>query len=130
MTTIKDRLGSDLKFPINGNFEPVSQLDTLIQDIQQLLLTAPGERLYRPEYGCEIVNMLWENIDKVEQAGKEAIKSSLKLFEPRITVTDVVSQINRDTGLIIFGIKFIINNTDTSVNLIFPLRTSSAISNA
>lgn len=128
MASIKDRLGQDLKFPINGNFEPVSEIDALIQDIEQLLLTAPGERVFRPEFGCNLKNMIWENVDTVAEQGKEQIKSALALFEPRITVLDVISTMNRDTGLVTFGIKFYINNTDSVVNLVFPFRTSDAIS--
>lgn len=128
--SIKDRLGSDLKFPIVGNFEPVSGIPTLIQDIQQLLLTSPGERVFRPNFGCKLNSMVWENIDSVSENGAAEIKAALTLYEPRITVTQVISNVNRDTGLVIFGIKFIIKNTDTQVNLVFPFRTSAVISQA
>lgn len=124
------RLGSDLKFPINGNFESVKGLDLLLQDIQQLLLTMPGERVFRPDFGCPLRTQIWENIDEVASSGIGAIKASLAKFEPRITVTSVTSSINRNTDLIVFKISFLVNSTDTAVNLIFPFRASSVISAA
>jgi len=128
--TLALRLGHDLKFPINGNFEPISGLDLLLQDIQQLLLTVPGERVGRPTYGCALRNQIWENIDQAYLNGASEIRAALSKFEPRITVTSVTGQVNRNTGLILFSIRFIVNATDTSANLIFPLRTSNQISAA
>jgi phage baseplate assembly protein W len=124
------RLGFDLKFPINGNFEPISGLNLLLQDIQQLLLTVPGERVGRPTYGCNLRNQIWENIDQAYINGAAEIRAALGKYEPRINVTAVTGKINRNTGLIVFSIRFVVKSTDTSVNLIFPLRTSQQISAA
>lgn len=128
--TLEELIGQDLLMPIDGNFKPVKGLNLLLQDIQQLLLTVPGERVMRPTYGCNIRNQIWENIDSAAANGSEAIRSALELYEPRITVTDVSSTINRNTDLITFNIKFYIKNTDTILNLLFPLRSSSQIASA
>jgi phage baseplate assembly protein W len=127
-TTLDVRLGSDLKFPLAGNFESISGLDLLLQDIQQLLLTIPGERVFRANYGCNLRNQIWENIDVAASEGAAAIEESLDTYEPRITVQDVSAELNRNTDLIIFRILFEINNTDTSVNLVFPFRTGTQLS--
>lgn len=126
--SLKARLGSDLKFPINGNFESTSGVNVLLQDIQQLLLTVPGERVNRPDYGCNLRNQIWENMAIVSEHGAAAIREALDRFEPRITVTNVDSTVNENTGLVLFNIQFIINSTDTSVNLVFPFRAGTALS--
>ena len=126
--SLKARLGADLRFPINNNFEAISGVDLLLQDIQQLLLTIPGERVNRPEFGCNLRNQIWENISVVAEAGGAAIREALDRFEPRITVTNVDSTVNENTGLVVFNIQFIINSTDTSVNLVFPFRAGTALS--
>ena len=123
-------IGSDLRFPIVNSFEPISGVDLLLQDIQQLLLTTPGERLMRPSFGCNIRNMIWENIDTVSQNGASEIRSAITKFEPRVTVTSVTSSVNRNTGLVIFSIVFLINTTTTSANLLFPIRTSQQLASA
>ena len=126
--TLNLRLGSDLKFPITGSFEPITGLALLIQDIEQLLLTTPGERVSRPEWGCGVKSLVWENIATAVLEGPGIIKSALDTFEPRINVLKVDSSANENTGLVSFVIRFSIKSTDTSVNLVFPLRTDTTIS--
>lgn len=126
--SLGQRLGSDVQFPINGNFETVNGLTILLQDIQILLLTIPGERVNRPDYGCALRTLIWENIDTAATQGSGAIKQALDKFEPRISVTDVSFTVNRNTGLITYRIKFFVKNTDVAANLVFPFRSSQEIS--
>lgn len=126
--SLNERLGSDLGFPINGNFQPIAGLDLLIQDIQQLLLTLPGERVNRPDFGCNLRNLVWENLHVAAEAGKASIHEAIENFEPRVTLTNVDSTTNENTGLITFNIQFIVNNTDTALNLIFPFRAGTQLS--
>lgn len=126
--SLKSRLGSDAEVPFKGNFTSVNGLDVLLQDMQTLLLTIPGERVNRPEYGSGLKSLVWENVDDASSQGIAIIRSALNQFEPRVNVTSVESNINRNTGLITFIIRFVVKSTDTAANLIFPLRTSSQIS--
>lgn len=125
---LKSRLGSDLTFPIAGNFESVAGLDLLLQDIQRLLLTIPGERPMRPNFGCNLRNQVWENMEAARIQGAASIREAIELFEPRITVIGVNSDVNDNTGLITFNIQFVVNNTDTAVNLVFPFRAGTQLS--
>lgn len=125
---LKSRLGSDLTFPIAGNFESVAGLDLLLQDIQRLLLTIPGERPMRPNFGCNLRNQVWENMEAARIQGAASIREAIELFEPRITLIGVNSDVNDNTGLITFNIQFVVNNTDTAVNLVFPFRAGTQLS--
>jgi uncharacterized protein len=127
-TAIEVRLGSDLKFPIEGSFQSISGFDLLLQDIQQLLLTMPGERPFRPEFGCTLREQIWENLAETAVDGSAAIRVALETFEPRITVIDITHEINENTDLISFNIQFVINATDTPVNLVFPFRAGTQLS--
>jgi phage baseplate assembly protein W len=126
--SLKERLGSDLKYPIQGSFEPISGVDALLQDIQRLLLTIPGERPFRPDFGCFLRNQVWENIDTAAIEGAASIRDSIERFEPRVTLIDVSSSVNRNTGLITFNIQFQINNDDSVLNLVFPYRVGTQLS--
>lgn len=125
---LKERLGFDVKFPISGSFESVSGIDTLLQDIQQLLLTIPGERVNRPEFGCLLRNQIWENLRDAADRGAASIAQAIEDFEPRITLISVTSEINENTDLITFNIQFTINEIDSPVNLVFPFRAGSQLS--
>lgn len=124
---LKVTLGADLRFPISGSFENISGLDLLLQDIQLLLLTVPGERLGNPAFGCNLRNKIWSNIDTVAAQGAAEIKSALIKYESRITVGSVTSEINRNTGLVLFSIKFNVNVTQSPVLLVFPFRSSTQL---
>ena len=128
--TLKERLGSDLMFPIVGSFTPIDGLALLIQDIQLLLLTVPGERVRRPTWGCPLRTYIWENIDDLVIKGPSAIKNTLEQFEPRIKVTGVSGTPNYNTGLVAFKISFTVNATNSPVNLVFPFRSGTALSQA
>lgn len=128
---LKDRLGSDAKFPIDGDFEITDGVNLVLQDIQLGLLTIPGERVGRPTYGSGISALIWENFDAAANRLPGTIKNFLTTNEPRITVLSVdLVDTNRDTGLIVAKISFIIKKTDSRVNLIFPFRTSLELSRA
>lgn len=126
--SLKERLGSDLSFPIVGNFRPVSGVDLVIQDIQLLLLTLPGERVNRPTFGCGLRGLVWENMATVAASGQAAISSAIANFEPRVTLKGIDFVTNENTGLVVYNIRFVINQTDTPVNLIFPFRQGTTLS--
>lgn len=125
---LKNRLGSDLKFPIEGNFESTSGVELLLQDIQRLLLTIPGERPMRPNFGCNLRNQIWENMEAARTQGAASIREAIELFEPRVTLIGVNSSANDNTGLITFNIQFVVNSTDTALNLVFPFRVGTQLS--
>lgn len=120
----KTFLGQDTRLPINNKFEPVKDIDVLNQDIQILLTTIPGERVMRPEYGCELYTRIWDNIDDVAQQGIDDIVRAIRTFEPRVTLLQVDSEISRDEGLVIFTVTYKVIDENTPRNLVFPFQTA------
>jgi len=45
----------------SGKVETTSQSTHVVQMIEQVLFTAPGERVNRPDFGCGIAQMVFEN---------------------------------------------------------------------
>ncbi len=59
--------------------------------IRVILLTEPGERLMRPDFGAGLGRFLFEpNTVTTRRAIEEAITTALRDWEPRITVESVV----------------------------------------
>jgi phage baseplate assembly protein W len=117
-------LGQDTKLPISNKFEPVKDIDVLNQDIQILLTTIPGERVMRPDYGCNLYTRIWDNIDDVARDGIDDIVQAIRTFEPRVTLLQVDSTISRDEGVVVFTVTYKVIDENTPRNLVFPFQTA------
>ncbi len=70
--------------------------DRLIKnDLLQLLLTVPGERVMRPDFGVPLRTFVFEQlVDGDITALDEAITTAITTFEPRVNIVDL--QLVRD----------------------------------
>ena len=76
---------------------PQSDIRLIKNDLLQLLLTSPGERVMRPRFGTIIPRLPFEQGDKATVAAiQSSIRSAISRFEPRIKVTDVIVQTGVD----------------------------------
>ena len=77
---------------------PFQTDDRLIKnDLLQLLLTSPGERVMRPEFGTALKGFMFEQLtDSDVEALRQSILFSIERFEPRVSV--VTLHIDRDDG--------------------------------
>jgi phage baseplate assembly protein W len=123
---IRDFLGKDTAFPISNGFSPVEGIDTLLQDMQILLMTIPGERVNRPTYGCGLYTRIWDNLESAAALGVQDIRQAVEEFEPRVNLDNVNSTIDRESGTILFTISFTVISTNTPLNLVFPFTTQVA----
>jgi len=121
-------LGRALKCPIVNKFIPQQGVDLVLQDIELLLLTNFGERVMRPEFGCNLPARLWDNIDTVMTEGIRDITIAINKFEPRVTLLKVTSTKNTSKGLIFFNIQLLIKETNTVANLVFPFKPVTEMS--
>ncbi|MEM3000614.1 MAG: GPW/gp25 family protein [Nitrososphaerales archaeon] len=74
-----------------GRVMPVQTDERLIKnDLLQLLLTVPGERVFRPTFGTVIKSALHEPIDDISINDlKVSIADAIGSFEPRVRVSDI-----------------------------------------
>jgi len=81
---------------------PVQQDARLIKnDLIQLLLTNPGERIMKPEIGSPIPTMQFENLISSDiSRAKTDIKNSIAKYEPRVTVVDIWIKQQPDDNLV------------------------------
>lgn len=119
----RDFLGRDTQFPIQGKFRAVRGIDTVVQDLQILIATVPGERVQRPTYGCRLYTRAWSNIDDVARDGLSDIREAVEQFEPRVELISVEARINRDIGRLDFRVLFRIIDSNVVGNLVFPFQT-------
>jgi phage baseplate assembly protein W len=119
-------LGSGFGWPLAADHtgsirlsDPVADLD---RSIEIVLMTAPGERLMRPEFGCRIWELLFEPVT----AGllgliAEAVRRALSQWEPRIVVESVDPVPDaQDSSLVRIDITYRIKTTNDRRNLVYP----------
>ena len=90
----KNIFGQGLSFPprvgADGRLAWSSGEDNVRESIRIILLTAPGERLMREQFGCGIRHFLFEpNTVTTRQLLRERILQALSRWEPRVAVQEV-----------------------------------------
>jgi uncharacterized protein len=119
-------LGSGIAWPLGVDHtgslrlsDPVLDLD---RSIELVLMTAPGERLMRPQFGCRIWDLLFEPVTP-NLLGQivVAVRQAVAQWEPRVEVEDVVPEPDADNpALIHIVISYRIRATNDRRNLVYP----------
>ena len=123
----KGFLGTGWSFP--PKFDKYSKsvvMDNSEVDIENsiriILGTYPGERLMNPEFGCAVKRMSFENLDEGNVTRiEEIVGNALIQYEPRVKFQsiEVISK-NLEEGLIVLQLNYMIINTNTRHNIVFP----------
>ncbi len=123
---MSDIIGSGLAFPLSVNHRGGIALARGQEDIEQaialILGTAPGERPMRPEFGCEIHQLVFDTID-AEMVGRmdTAIRVALDRWEPRIEVTSVDFDLTGSVeGRLEISVGYRVRATSQDHNLVYP----------
>jgi phage baseplate assembly protein W len=122
----KNFLGSGWKFPPRldnrGRIELVHQEDDVEEAIRMILLTRKGERPMRPEFGCEIHDLVFAPNDAATAGlARRFVTESLKRWEPRIRVLNVHTAPDRQNReRLMINIDYEVIVTQDRRNLVFP----------
>jgi uncharacterized protein len=80
-----------------GALQMVEDDATVRQAILMLLNTAPGERIMRPDYGCELNKLVFApNDDTTAGLAIHYVRRALECWEPRIDILSVDASSNKD----------------------------------
>jgi phage baseplate assembly protein W len=88
-------LGQGLSFPprigADGRLAWSADEDNVRESVRVILLTEPGERLMREEFGCGLKRFLFEpNTSTTRELIRERIIQAITRWEPRVTLQDVI----------------------------------------
>lgn len=121
-----DILGAGWAFPVRLDARGRVALARGEQDIDQaihiILRTSKGQRPRRPEFGCQIHDLLFAPND-ITTAGlaEYYIHEALAMWEPRITVRSVQANPDADEpGRLLIRIEYDIRATHDRRSLVFP----------
>jgi phage baseplate assembly protein W len=89
--------GTGLVLSSAGQVAMVDLAESVRQAIFILLTTIPGERVMRPEYGCELSHLVFSPNDETTAGlAIHYVRRALDLFEPRVEVVRIDAGANPD----------------------------------
>lgn len=73
-----------------GKIELVRDAAAVRQSLMLLLSTTPGERIMRPDYGCELASLVFAPNDRASAGlAKHYVKRAVERFEPRVVIVNL-----------------------------------------
>ena len=96
--------------------------DEIDAAIRMILSTAPGERLMRPEFGCEIWDLLFAPINSNTLGMmSNSVEAALQRWEPRAEVESVETEPNGSHGgRVDITVTYRVLATNDRRNLVYP----------
>jgi phage baseplate assembly protein W len=105
-----------------GSVALVTRDREIAEAIEIILMTSPGERAMRPEFGCRVQDFVFGPVT-TSTAGQIAheVRAALDRWEPRIEVSDVLIGFDNETeGTVYIDVRYEIRGTNDERNLVFP----------
>jgi len=121
-------LGRGWSFPpsfnqIHKEVSMVTAEDDINQSLKILLGTKPGERVMNPDFGCDLLQFVFEEItESLFSHIKTVITDAIIRFEARIEVEEI--EVEHDDsaklGVLYITIHYIIRQTNSRHNMVYP----------
>lgn len=122
----REFLGRGLAFPLQydprGGIALTSGEQDIVQAIRIILMTAPGERVMRPEFGCRIHELVFAPRDAAtESLAVYYVKEALDRWEPRIELQDVrVFPTPEREGVLMVEVLYKIKDEHDQYSIVYP----------
>ena len=117
-------IGISLPFNAGGVFKSTySTKDQIKSNLINLLLTLRGERIENPEFGTNLLRLVFEQLDdQLYSTIQDEISSSVSRFIPEITLLNIVLTPNIDSNTIFIEIDYKLNISGQQDNIIIALQ--------
>jgi len=130
---IKSFLGTGWGFPPafsnrTAVVEMISNEDDIKSSLEILLTTRQGERVMRPDYGCNLDELVFEPLTTTFKTYiKDLIATAILYYEPRIEVDRIeLDDTGELEGRILITIGYTITATNSRYNFVFPFYKDEA----
>lgn len=122
-----DFLGKGWAFPpaFNkpaGGVQLCEGVEDIKESLQILLSTRVGERVMLPSFGCNLDDLVFENVDiSMKTYLADLIETAIIEFEPRIDLDGVqISTADAYEGIVLIEIQFTVRATNSRFNFVYP----------
>ena len=127
MSNDKSFLGTGWGFPpdfdnTTNNVVMLSDEEDIQSSLEILLSTRPGERVMRPDYGCNLDELVFESLTTTFTTYiKDLITTAILYHEPRIQVNKIdLQEAGELEGRILIIIEYTIRSTNSRFNFVYP----------
>ncbi len=117
-------LGSGWRFPVQPRLQEAQAVDDgfptitglrfsegrelIRQSIWLILVTEPGERLMRPDFGCGLSRHIMKpNTAAVRALIQRDVEASIRAWEPRVQLKEVLVLAGEDPAMVHITIKYL-----------------------
>ncbi len=122
----KSFLGRGWRFPVgvagSGGIEMSEEHESIAQSLRLILGTAVGERVMRPQFGCQIHNYVFHPNDAATASViSYYVKEAIEKWEPRVQSLRVRSHADPDSeNTMLIDIRYEIRSTNSMENMVYP----------
>jgi len=81
----------------DGNFVELYGWDVVLRHIFTVLVTRPGSRQWQQEFGCKLLDLLFENASTNETQYADVIRGAFRWI-PYVTLRDVQAKLSKRTN--------------------------------
>jgi len=126
MANDREFLGRGLRFPVSTNLNGGVSTSALEENVRQsifiVLGTAPGERINRPHFGCQIHDLMFApNSDLTAARAEVYCEEAIYKFEPRVAKVSCRAMANPDEpNRLNIRIEYLIAGKNDKRNLVYP----------
>ena len=101
--------------PVNLDLIVVRNENAIARSIRNLIFTIPGEKPFQPSVGCQVTNLLFENLDRLTASSIQSqIEYTINRFEPRAGLRSVTVNPNFDANIFEVTIRYDIIGLDVA----------------
>jgi phage baseplate assembly protein W len=87
----KDISASFKANPLTYDVIALNNASAIARSVRNIVFTAPGEKFFDPDFGSNISQSLFENIDNITAVTiRDEIENSIINYEPRVSLSSVV----------------------------------------
>jgi phage baseplate assembly protein W len=121
----RDFLGEGWAFPVEtdsrGDIE-VSEAEADIRESIRIILgTAKGERLMRPDFGCDIHDHVFSAVTPATlNLIESSVREALVRWEPRIDVESIDADTDENPNEVLIEIEYRVRTTNSLSNMVYP----------
>jgi hypothetical protein len=123
-----DFIGRGFPFPLRiderGSMALVGGIEELERSMTVVISTAPGERPFRPRFGCRIWELMFEPINEATMGLMEMyVEEALRMWEPRVDIEEILVEPADVEGAVMISVSYVVRATNDRRNLVYPFYT-------